>query len=60
MEKLKDLRESKGLTQEALANKSGISRTTIAMLECGKQTVAKSTTLVALADALDANVNDLL
>ena len=52
MQGLKQARLSAGLTQEQLAKKSGISRVTIAMLECGKQTVTKSSTIIKLADAL--------
>lgn len=57
---LKQLREERGLTQEELAEKSGVSRVTISMLEVGKQKVTKSTTLVSLADALGVSVTDLL
>lgn len=52
MQGLKAARIAAGLTQEQLAQKSGISRVTIAMLESGKQTVAKSSTIIKLADAL--------
>ena len=60
MEKLKQLRAERGMTQEELAEKSGVSRVTISMLEAGKQRVTKSTTLVSLADALNVSVGDLL
>ena len=60
MEKLKQLRAERGMTQEELAEKSGVSRVTISMLEAGKQRVTKSTTLVSLADALNVSVSDLL
>lgn len=52
MEKLKTFREKKHWTQEELSEKSGVSRVTISMLESGKQTTVKSTTIVKLADAL--------
>ena len=52
MQGLKQARLEAGLTQEQLAQKSGVSRVTIAMLESGKQTVAKSSTIIKLADAL--------
>ncbi len=52
MQGLKQARQAAGLTQEQLAQKSGVSRVTIAMLESGKQTVVKSSTIIKLADAL--------
>ena len=52
MQGLKAARIVAGLTQEQLAQKSGVSRVTIAMLESGKQTLAKSSTIIKLADAL--------
>ena len=52
MQGLKQARIKAGLTQEQLAQKSGVSRVNIAMLESGKQTVAKSSTILKLADAL--------
>lgn len=58
--KLKDKRKSKGLTQEELAKKSGVSRGTILALESGKSgVVTKTSTLVKLASALDSTVADI-
>ena len=60
MENLKRYRELKKMSQEELAEKSGISRVTISLLETGKQTIAKSNTIVQLADALGVEPQILL
>ena len=57
---LKKCRIKAGLTQEQLAKKSGVSRVTIALLESGKQTVTKSSTIIKLADALKVEPQDIL
>ncbi len=58
--KLRDKRRSKGLTQQELAAKSGVSRGTITSLEnkkCG--VVTKTSTLAKLAKALDTTIADI-
>ena len=60
MQGLKKYRLEAGLTQEQLAKKSGISRVTIALLESGKQTVTKSSTIIKLAEALNVEPQDIL
>lgn len=50
--KLKEIRESKGLSQEDLAEKSGVSRAVISSLECGHRSSITSRTMSALATAL--------
>ena len=60
MDNLKKLRLKQGLTQEKLAEKSGVSRITIAKLESGAQTVTKSSTIIKLADALQVKPQVLL
>lgn len=60
MEELKKCRIKAGLTQEQLAEKSGVSRITIAKLESGAQTITKSSTIIKLADALQVNPQVLL
>jgi transcriptional regulator with XRE-family HTH domain len=57
--RLKTLRRRRGLTQEALAAKAGLSRTYLARLETARQDPTLST-LVKLAKALGVPVADLL
>jgi transcriptional regulator with XRE-family HTH domain len=57
--KLKALREGRGLTQEQLAKKSGVSRTYLARLETGRQDPTLST-LEKLAKALGVKVGRLV
>ena len=57
--KLKDYRIKRKMTQEELADKSGVSRTTIVLMENGDAKVAKTDTLMKLATALNAEVNDI-
>ncbi len=51
-ERLRELRERAGLTQEALAEKSGLSRDAVSALERGKRTRPHPITITSLADAL--------
>jgi putative transcriptional regulator len=55
--RLKETRGKKGISQERLAEISGVSRGTISSLETGKADVVKTDTLVRLADALDEKVS---
>lgn len=56
--KIKDRREAAGMTQQELADKSGVSRTTIATLESnGGNTTTK--TLAKIATALGITVDAL-
>lgn len=57
--RIKELREEKGLTQEALAAKSGVSRATIWALETGNERTTTTKTLLKLAAALDTTVDAL-
>lgn len=54
--KLKEIREAKKMTQEELAEKSGVSRGTISALENGVARNTTSKTLLRLAQALGTNV----
>lgn len=54
------LRTQHGLTQELLAERSGISVDVIRKLEQGARVTARIKTLVALANAMDANVSVLI
>lgn len=58
MSELKKIREKRNLTQEELAEKSGISVRTIQRIEAG--TAPKGYTLKTLAESLDVSENDLL
>ena len=55
--KIKELREAMKMTQEELAEKSGVSRGTISALENGTDRTTTSKTLVKLAQALDTTVD---
>ena len=57
MSELKKIRETKNLTQEELAEKSGISVRTIQRIEAG--TTPKGYTLKTLAESLEVSENDL-
>lgn len=58
MNKLKEIREEKGITQEKLEELSGISRQTISAIENNPEYQAKSGTLIALANALGTTVGN--
>ena len=58
--KIKELREAMKMTQEELAEKSGVSRGTISALENGIDRTTTSKTLVKLAQALDTTVDRIL
>ena len=60
MQALKNYRIKAGLTQEQLAEKSGVSRVTIANIERGVTTDLKSSTILKLADALKISPQVLL
>lgn len=55
-ENLPRVRRARGLTQEELAAKSGVSIDVITRLEQGRKHAARWSTLIALADALDVAV----
>ena len=54
--RIKQVRESKGLSQEELASKAGVSRTTIWTLETNSKAQTNTKTLVKIAKALDCTV----
>ena len=60
MQELKNYRIKAGLTQEQLAEKSGVSCVTIATIERGNQSFLKSSTIIKLADALKVDPQVLL
>ena len=58
--KLKEIRKSKNMTQEELAEKSGVSRATIANIERGAQVELLLGTVLKLANALEVRMSDLI
>lgn len=57
--RIKTLREKKRLTQEQLAEKSGVSRTTISNLENDSNKTVNTRTLAKIASALGVKVESL-
>ena len=55
---VKDRRLALGITQAELADKSGISRTTVSDIENGKKVSITTETLTRLAGALGVSVKD--
>jgi transcriptional regulator with XRE-family HTH domain len=55
--RIKEVREEKRMTQEELAERSGVSRATISALENGTERATSTKTLLKLADALDTTVD---
>ena len=56
---IRELRESKGLTQEALANRLSVKRTTVSMWESG-ESMPRADKLAPLAKLLGCTVDELL
>ena len=54
---IKFYREQKNMTQEELSEKSGISRTTICLLETGKTNITTNITMKKIAEALGETVS---
>ena len=57
--KIKELRDAKRMTQEELAEKSGVSRGTIVALESGNVKNTTTATLLKLAQGLGTTVDDI-
>lgn len=57
--KIKEARLRLKMTQEELAEKSGVSRVTISGLENGTERATSSTTLLKLARALETTVDQI-
>ena len=57
---LKAIRTLRGMTQEDLARRAGVSRQVIASIEAGRHRDPRLSTLERIANALDLNVEDLL
>lgn len=58
--RIKALREDRGLTQAALAERAGVHPVTVAKWESGAISNLPINTLRTIADALDATVGDVL
>ena len=56
---IKELREKRHLTQEELAEISGVSRATLSKLETNAVDVCQSKTLVKIAEALNVKVGSI-
>ena len=57
--RIREIRESKGMSQAELCEKSGITRATIWKLETKADEVTTSSTLLKIADALGVTVGEL-
>lgn len=57
--RLKEIREDEGISQEELSKKSSVSRTIISELENDKTNVITNATLEKLASALGKKVTDI-
>lgn len=57
--KIKELRELKGMSQDELAKKSSVSRTTISGLESGSIANTTASTISKIAEALEVQVSDI-
>ena len=55
--RIKEIRNERKMTQEELAEKSGVSRTIISGLENGTLSTTTTQTLAKIARALDTSVN---
>lgn len=57
--KIREVREERGMTQEQLAQTSGVSRMTISALENGTTRATTTKTLLKLAKALNVGVDSI-
>lgn len=57
--KLRQARDEAKMSQEELAKKSGISRTTISGIENNEDIVVKTSTIIAIANALNKSAQDI-
>ena len=58
--KIKEIRKSKGITQEKLAVRSNVAYTTFTKIENGTIKNPSFKTIVAIAKELDVNFNELI
>ena len=57
--KIAEMRKQRGITQDELAQKSGVSRAIVSGLESGRIKVTTTQTLFKLAKALGCKVSDI-
>lgn len=57
--RVRELREELGITQEQLAKKSRISRATISFIEKNKKSDLKVSTMLAISNALGVKIGDI-
>lgn len=57
--KLKELREERGISQEKLAEMTGLSRTTLSKIENNEEVNVNTRTIVKIADVFDLNPSDI-
>ena len=57
--KLRQARDEAKMSQEELAKRSGISRTTISGIENNEDIVVKTSTIIAIANALNKRAQDI-
>ncbi len=57
--KIRECREAAGLSQEELAKKAGISRTTLSGLESGAIKTTTTSTLLKIASALEKKIGEI-
>lgn len=56
---IKEQRIKMGMSQDQLAEKSGVARTIISQLETGQRTVTTTETMLKIARALECSVADI-
>lgn len=59
MNKIREFREKQNMTQQELSEKSGISRAYISQLENNNSLIVKSSTMLAIANALKKPVGSI-
>lgn len=57
--KLRQARDEANMSQEELSKKSGISRTTISGIENNEDIVVRTSTIIAIANALNKRAQDI-
>ena len=58
--RLKEIRESKNISQSELAKKTGVNQSLISMIESKKRDNPSISTVVALCDGLDCTLEEMI